>query len=214
MTAKRRKNKGEADMPRFEGVPAFLRRRRRKWWWRFAALALTLVVLIVLDRGGFLLAGRGDLGRYDGRTFLVQRVIDGDTLDLAVPDLAGGAVDRPLTRVRVWGIDTPETAKPATPTRDAQPAEPGADAAAALTTQLLAGQTVTVHLERTRLRGDFGRLLAHVELADGGLLAERLLLAGLAEADDRWPHRHLERFALLERQARRDGVGLWAEPAP
>lgn len=193
---------------RRHALPAFVRLRRRRFWWRVVLAVLTLAVLVVLDRGGFLLAGRGDLGKYDGRAFLVQRVIDGDTLDIAAPD-----GDHLTTRIRVWGIDTPETAKPARGDEPATDAEPFADEANALATQLLAGQTVTLRLEPTRLRGRYERLLAHVELSDGGLLAERLLLAGLAKADARWPHQHAERFALLERQARRDGAGLWSVPA-
>ncbi|MEM1098134.1 MAG: thermonuclease family protein [Planctomycetota bacterium] len=198
-------------------IPSLLRRKRRRSAWRIAAVVLSLVVLVLLDRGGFLLAGRGDLKRYDGRTFLVSRVIDGDTFDVVAPDLhRANTEDLPFppatTRVRVWGIDTPEVAKPEAPGHPPTPAEPFAEEAAALATQLLAGQTVTLRLERTRPRGRFGRLVAHPELPDGGLLAERLILAGLARADDRWPHRHLDRFALLEQQARRDRVGLWSAP--
>lgn len=198
---------------------ARLRRRRRRSGWRWLAFVVALVIAVSIDRGGFLLARRGDLGRYDGRSFLVARVIDGDTLEVAAPDLGHATKENlnvpPTTRVRVWGIDTPELARDADPRRPDQPAtdaEPFAEQARDLATQLLAGQVVTLHLERSRPRGSFGRVVAHVELPDGGLLAERLLLAGFARADDRWPHRHLERFALLERQARRDGVGLWSGP--
>lgn len=192
-------------------IPSLLRRKRRRSAWRITAIAVSLIVLILVDRGGFLLAGRGDLKRYDGRSFLVTRVIDGDTFDIAAPDLHRATLDGlsippATTRVRVWGIDTPEAGNAETP------AEPFADQATALATQLLAGQTVTLRLERTRPRGTFGRLVAHAELPGGGQLAERLILTGLARADDRWPHRHLERFALLEQQARRDRVGLWSAP--
>ncbi|MEM1446243.1 MAG: thermonuclease family protein [Planctomycetota bacterium] len=216
MNAKR-STKRSTRRKRAPDIPSLLRRKRRRSAWRIAAIALSLIVLILLDRGGFLLAGRGDLKRYDGRTFLVTRVIDGDTFDIAAPDLHrakldGLSVPPATTRVRIWGIDTPESARPGDDQSPAQPAEPFADEATALTTQLLAGQVVTLHLERSRPRGRFGRLVAHPELPDGGLLADRLILAGLARADDRWPHRHLERFALLEQQARRDRVGVWSAP--
>ncbi|MEM8781283.1 MAG: thermonuclease family protein [Planctomycetota bacterium] len=205
---------------RAPNVDALLRRKRRRFASRLTAVLVALIVLVLVDRGGFLLSGRGDLGRYDGGTFLVTRVIDGDTFDVAAPDFTRAqredlAVPPPTTRVRVWGVDTPELARPTDPRRpDIQPtpAEPFADEAAALATRWLTGQAVTLRLERTRPRGRFGRLVAHVELPDGGLLAERLILAGLARADDRWPHRHAERFALLEQQARRDRVGLWSLP--
>ncbi len=182
--------------------------RRRRFWWRAAAVVACLLVLVALDQAGVLWARGGDVARYDGRSFLVAEVVDGDTLDVWIPD--GGS---PTTRIRVWGIDTPELAREAHGDEPARPAEPFADAAHALSTQLLAGQTVTLRLEPHRLRGRFGRLVAHVELADGGLVADRLLVAGLAVADDRWPHGHAERFALLERQARRDGAGVWSGAA-
>ncbi len=181
--------------------------RRRRFWWRVAAAVACLAVLVALDQAGLLLAHGGDVGRYDGRSLLVDRVIDGDTLDVWAPDGAS-----PTTRIRIWGIDTPEVKKSATGDTPAQPAEPFADEATAMTAQLVGGQVVTLRLESSRPRGRHGRVLAHVELPDGTLLADRLLTAGLAEADDRWPHRHAERFGLLQRQAKRDAVGVWSLP--
>ena len=104
-------------------------------------------------------------------------------------------------------MDTPEIAKP----QSDQPAEPWAAEAAALTASLIDGGSVRLRLEPHLTRGEYGRLLAYVELPDGTLLNERLLLAGLAKAEGRWSHLHVERFALLENQARRDRVGLWSK---
>jgi endonuclease YncB( thermonuclease family) len=103
-------------------------------------------------------------------------------------------------------VDTPEPAG-----RD-RPAEPFADEARALTQELAAGGSVTLTLEPHRTRGSFGRLLAHVELPDGSSLNEALLAAGLARADDRWPHALVSRYARLQRAARREGLGLWSPP--
>ena len=72
------------------------------------------------------------------------------------------------------------------------------------------GQVIKLTIEPHQLRGRFGRLLGFVELPDGTMLNEQLLIAGLARADDRFSHRFLERFALLELQAKRERVGLWA----
>ena len=41
------------------------------------------------------------------------------------------------------------------------------------------------------------------------MLNEELLAAGLARADSYSSHRHVERFAMLEMQAKYDHVGLW-----
>ena len=165
---------------------------------------LLSVALAVADRR-WLYRG-GALGRYDGRTFQVIRVIDGDTLDVDVPDAHAPRGPSATTRVRLWGIDTPEVAKP----DFNEPGEPFADAAADFTRNLCAGRHVTLHLESHRLRGRFGRVLAFVTLSDGTMLNERLLAAGLATADDRFSHRHFDRFALIEQQARHEKLGLWA----
>ena len=115
-------------------------------------------------------------------------------------------ITRIATQVRLWGVDSPEVAG-----RD-RPAEPFADEARTFTRARTAGGLVTLTLEPHRTRGAFGRLLAHVELPDGTSLNEALLAAGLARADDRWPHALLGRYAQLERAARREGAGIWASP--
>lgn len=174
---------------------------RLRWGWVVAALVLG--ALIVADRAGWGFYQGSDLSRYDGRTFRVAGVIDGDTLDLAVGD--GGRV---TTRVRLWGLNTPERA------RGERAAQPWAEEAAERARELAHGHTVTVSLEPHRLRGRYGRLLAYVTLPDGTVLNERLLAEGLAQADDRWPHRDQGRYAQLEAQARFEGRGLWFEAPP
>lgn len=164
---------------------------------------LLLVALFLADRWGVLVYGGAEATRYDGRSFDVVAVIDGDTLDLDVPDGSSAT-----TRVRLWGINTPERG------RQGRPAETGAEAATERTQELALGQRVTLRLEPHRLRGQYGRLLAYVVLADGTILNERLLSEGLARADDRWPHREVDRYAQLQRQAQREGRGLWFEPPP
>lgn len=166
-------------------------------------VAVLAVVLFMADRWGLLIYGGADATRYDGRVFRVAAVLDGDTIDLDSPDRR-----QATTRVRLWGIDTPELAS-----RD-RPAQPGAEAAAQWVRQRVDQTQVTVRLEPHRQRGRYGRLLAYVVLPDGTVLNERLLSAGLARADDRWPHRDLERYERLEQQAKREGRGLWFKPPP
>lgn len=160
-----------------------------------------LAVLVVLDRAGPGLYVTDDLRRYDGKTFEVAWVIDGDTLDLRVPDGAHAT-----TRIRLWGVDTPEQASQ----DGSRAAEPLSEEATAFTRGLVQGRRVTLHLEPQRERGRYGRLLAYVELPDGTLLNARLIEAGLSPADDRWSHSRSDQFARLEAEARRRGVGLWA----
>jgi micrococcal nuclease len=176
--------------------------RPRRWPWLVAAVLL--VGLIIADRSGWLLVRQpDDMAVYHGAAAGVARVIDGDTLEIEIPDRLH---DRPVTQVRLWGVDCPEAAG-----RD-HPREPFADAARALTQALAAHGPVTLTLEPHRTRGSFGRLLAHVELPDGSSLNEALLAAGLARADDRWPHALVGRYARLERAAQREGIGIWSQP--
>jgi len=177
-------------------------RHRRRWG--YVAVTLGVALLLVLaDHNGLLIQASDELARYDGRWFTVTRVIDGDTLDIDAPD-----GDRRVTRVRLWGIDTPEMAH-----RDRPRAEPFAQEATDLTRRLAEGRRVRLTLEPHRLRGHYGRLLAFVELPDGTLLNEALLSAGLARADGRWSHRYIRRFESLEREAREAKRGLWAGSA-
>lgn len=181
---------------------AAARFRARRWPWLIAAAFL--VALIIADRSGWLLARRpDDMTAYHGTAVRVARVIDGDTFEIEIPDRLHR---RPVTQVRLWGVDSPEAAS-----RD-RAAEPFADEARALTESLIGDGPVTLTLEPHRTRGSFGRLLAHAQLADGTSLNEALLAAGLARADDRWSHSQVGRYAQVERVARREGLGLWSQP--
>ena len=159
--------------------------------------------MIVADRNGWLLVRHADdMATYHGVRAQVVRVIDGDTIEIDIPD---PREDRPVTRLRLWGVDCPELAKAD------QPAEPFADEAAAQTRSLADGQVIALRLESHRTRGEYGWLLAHVELPDGSSLNEALLAGGYAKVDDRWPHSLLGRYAQLDRTARRQSVGLWSD---
>jgi endonuclease YncB( thermonuclease family) len=152
------------------------------------AAAGLLVILIIADRRGWLLARRpDDMTVYDGASALVARVVDGDTLEIRIPDRAHR---RSATQVRLWGVNCPE--------------------ARALTAALTAGGPLTLTLDAHRTRGSHGRLLAYVELPDGEDLGAALLHAGLARADDRWPHPRVGRYDRIEREARIAGVGIWS----
>ncbi len=167
----------------------------------FVAVLATLVVLVVLDRAGMLVAPTSDGERYDGATVSVVRVIDGDTI---VIDLADPKNDYKPTRIRVWGIDTPELALMG------KPAEAWATESKEFAAGFLGAGPVILRLEVSRERDRWGRVLAHVELENGDLLAAALLEAGLARAEDRWPHRWDDWYSRIERDAKRDGAGMWA----
>lgn len=165
------------------------------------ALAI-LIGLIAADQNGWLLVRRSDdLAAYHGLRAGVVRVIDGDTIEVDLPDALH---ERPATRIRLWGIDCPE------PARGGQPAEPWAQQTADQVESLAGDQRIMLWLESHQTRDSFGAVLAHVELPDGRILNEAILEAGLARADDRWPHTRLVRYDQIEFTARRQRCGIWS----
>jgi len=134
-------------------------------------------------------------------TYLVRRVVDGDTLLLANE-----------ARVRLIGADTPETVKPNSPV------EPFGPEATDFTRRFVAQAGGAVRLQFDRERIDrYGRFLAYV-WADERMLNEELIRAGLATAETRFGYASAmkKRFRRAEDEAKAAGRGLWSlkvEPA-
>ena len=194
--------------------PAFAMSRRRKNGIVF--LCLLLVVFIAwLDHS---LIGRGwqlpakseehakasDLEKYHGKTFTVVNVIDGDTFDIDIPD---GRYER--TRIRLLGIDTPETGN-----EESGVIYFGPEAAES-TKKLALGKSVAVYLDAPNpTRGKYGRLLAYVKLPNGRFLNEVLLTEGYAYADSRFSHSFYNKYKQLQSRARSGKKGLWQNVTP
>ena len=125
----------------------------------------------------------------------VERIVDGDTLVVA-----GGH------RVRLIGVDTPETKDPRKPVQCF-----GREASAYVSSLLREGEGV-------RLVGDveerdvYGRTLAYVyRLADGLFVNAALVREGYAQVLTIPPNvAHAEEFVALARDARERGRGLWS----
>jgi len=139
-----------------------------------------------------------DLERYDGKRFHVTYVVDGDTLDI---DCKDGLDD--TTRIRLWGVDTPETVKEGTPVQHFGPE------ASELSKKYAQGKTVKLKLVDTETRDQHGRLLAYVMLPDGRMLNRVLIETGHGYADPRFPHPRKREFQGLMDTARKTRVGLW-----
>lgn len=185
-------------------VPGRPRRRllRRALW--VCAGVTAAVALGVADRAGlFGRAAGSDELTYHEKTFTVDRVVDGDTLDLDHPDATRR---KRTTRVRLLGIDTPETVRPNTPVQHFGPE------ASAFTRQMAAGKRLGVRLVADgRTRGTHGRLLAYLILDDGRMLNRLLVQEGYAYADPRYPHPLRAEFLAAMAEARKAHRGLWAE---
>jgi micrococcal nuclease len=127
----------------------------------------------------------------------VQRVSDGDTFVATVKGRR--------ERVRVIGVDTPESVAPN------RPDEPFGEEASAFAKRYLDGETV-------RLAGDaeprdrYGRMLAYVWLRDGTFWNALLVAEGYAQQLTIPPNVTYERlFRRLVAEARREDRGLWAQ---
>lgn len=129
----------------------------------------------------------------DGDKYLVSRVVDGDTIELATGET-----------LRYIGIDTPETVKPNTPV------ECFGKEASAMNKKLVEGKYVT--LEKDVSETDkYGRLLRYVYL-DGVMVNKVLVEEGYANSASFPPDiAKQEVFKLAELQAREAGKGLWGK---
>jgi micrococcal nuclease len=128
----------------------------------------------------------------------VVRIVDGDTIDVDV----GSHHER----VRLIGIDTPETKKPNTPVQCYGPE------ATRFTTSLLP-VGARLHLERDVVaRDDYGRLLAYIYLAgDGTFVNLKIIRQGYARPLTIPPNvAHTTEFVEAARVATADNIGLWA----
>ncbi|BAN01853.1 thermonuclease family protein [Ilumatobacter coccineus] len=129
---------------------------------------------------------------------VVDHVVDGDTID--------AIIDGTEERVRLIGIDTPETKKPDTPIECFGPE------ATAFTEQLLPVGT-PIRIERDTVgRDDYGRLLGYVYRADDGVFVNyEVLRQGFGTPLSIGPNTTFEQlFVEAARAAETDDVGLWA----
>ena len=159
---------------------------------RLAVVVAVLALVAVAACGAAPTAPVSDPGAAE-----VVTVIDGDTIEVRV----GGRVER----VRLLGIDTPESVDPN------RPVECHGPEASAFTRQLLPEGTA-VRLERDQEpRDHFDRLLAYVFRADDGVFVnEAILAAGEAEVLSIDPnHAYASQLAAAADAARAAGAGLW-----
>jgi micrococcal nuclease len=158
---------------------------------RTPALALPVLLLPLL-----LLLCACAAGDEGGEAYLVTRVVDGDTILI---DLDGTE-----ERVRLIGVDTPESVHP-----NDEKNVPYGEIAAAFTKERLEGKRVRIELDAQE-RDRYGRLLAYV-YTDDEMFNETLLSEGHAQIATYPPNvRYVETFASLQKDARARGIGLWA----
>jgi endonuclease YncB( thermonuclease family) len=133
----------------------------------------------------------------------VRRVIDGDTFE--TPD---------MNRVRLIGVDTPETTDPRKPVQWF-----GRESSRKLR-EWIEGKTVCLKtdIDKTSNTDRYGRLLRYVwkypadKVSQEGkafFVNAELVQQGYAFAYTRFPFQYLEDFSQFERDARKNNRGLW-----
>jgi micrococcal nuclease len=148
-------------------------------------------------------------GEPDGHEIAtVTRVVDGDTVEVAITDRlegpgAGRAQVGRTYDVRLLGIDTPESVDPGSPVECFGPE------ASAAAKALLLGEQVTL-VKDAEESDQYGRLLRYVYLGEE-MADARLVANGYAHSYPYPPNvRHAYLFVQLEREARASDRGLWA----
>lgn len=131
----------------------------------------------------------------------VVRVVDGDTIVVSI--------DGTEQKVRLIGIDTPETVDPR------KTVQCFGKEASAHTHALLDGQTVRLEADPTQDSHDkYGRLLRYVYLSDGTFINKSLVRDGYAhEYTYRVPYTYQKEFKQAQVEARTEKRGLWADDA-
>jgi micrococcal nuclease len=135
-------------------------------------------------------------------TAVVLKVVDGDTVD--VRDDARGRL-----RIRLLGIDTPETKKPGYTVGCWGP-----EATAFANSTLLGQRVAVIYDESQGLYDRYGRTLAYLDKADGWDYSVEAARAGAAHAyiyHDK-PAERFPAIAAAEQEAKDAQRGLWGPP--
>lgn len=133
-----------------------------------------------------------------GTFYKVTKVIDGDTIQV---DMNGN-----LEKVRLIGINTPETVDPR------RTVECFGKEASKRMNDLLSGKIVRLEYDDTQgLRDTYDRLLAYVYLEDEQMINRKMIAEGYAyEYTYMTPYKYQKEFRGLQNFARINQYGLWA----
>lgn len=131
------------------------------------------------------------------KTYEVLRVIDGDTIQIEY----NGAKER----VRLIGIDTPESVHP-----DETKNNENGKLASEYTKSLLEGKKISLEFDAGE-RDKYGRLLAYVYL-DGEMINKKLLADGYAQLETVPPNvKYVKEFTEILKEAKKAKRGLWKD---
>jgi endonuclease YncB( thermonuclease family) len=167
---------------------------------KFATAAACLVTIVVGN--GMIVSSPSVAADPTGTTAIVLKVVDGDTIDIRDDN-------RGRLRVRILGIDTPETKKPGVTVGCWGPE------ATEFAQSTLVGQRVALVPDPTQDQTDrYGRTLAYLVRADGWDYSIEAARAGAAHSYvyGGVPVSRYEAIAEAEREAQAAHRGLWGPP--
>lgn len=122
------------------------------------------------------------------------RVIDGDTIVVEI--------NHKIEKVRLIGVDTPETVHPS------KPVEYFGREASGFTKLMVEGKMVRLEYDWQQ-KDKYRRLLAYIYLEDGTFLNAEIIRQGYGFAYVKYPFKYIDDFRQYEQEAREDNRGLW-----
>lgn len=163
-------------------------------------LVVSLFVLVAQKQGWLASAQRAVVHNQPG-LYQVTEFVDGDTIAVNM----NGASER----IRLIGVDTPETHDPR------KPVQCYGLAAAAYTKQLIGLSSVRLEADPLSTNRDrYNRLLRYVYLPDGRLVNAEIIKNGYGFAYLSFPFTKSDEFHNYELEARRQNLGLWKNCEP
>jgi micrococcal nuclease len=133
----------------------------------------------------------------ENETALVTSIVDGDTIK--------ATIDGSSEKIRLLGIDTPETKDPRKPVQCY-----GKEATEKLTKLLMNKKVRLVKDLSQGSRDKYGRLLRYIYLEDGTNINATMVKEGYAFAYRKYPTDQLEELIELENLAKNSNIGLWS----
>lgn len=129
--------------------------------------------------------------------YRVSEVYDGDTIAVQM--------DGRIEKVRMIGVDTPETHKPNSPV------ECGGPEASDFTNKQLSGAEVRLEADKINQNRDrYDRLLRYIYLKDGTLFNKLLITEGYGTPYTTYPFEKKVEFVAAGNQAKLANKGVWA----
>jgi micrococcal nuclease len=157
-----------------------------------AAISPVIILLLILSPG--ITNAKNKPAVLSETSYYCSYVIDGDTIIVII--------DGKKEKVRLIGVDAPETGGPYTKK------EPFGREASAFTKKMTEGGNVKLEYDWQK-RDKFGRLLAYVYLEDGTFLNAELIKQGYGTVFRKFSFKYRDDFIRYELEARENKRGLW-----